>query len=278
MSSNLENQKQNLRSLKQDIIPGKKKAPHEKRLTVMIIRSIGKVHSFKVSPPYVFAALAFFVIYVSVSIFLINRYFDLRHMSLIESAKVKELEKQISKSQNILYRSQQHVALLEGYIRDLQKEKPEDKTPPKNKVEKEESVASQSRRVSGATQGPEKTENLVDVEDMIIHKRDTRLLIDFKLVKTQEGEEVVGGYIHIIATGEPANPPLEWTLPRERLEDGVPINFRQGQRFSIQRFKPIHGEIHLAPDVEPPTAVKVLVYDRAGVLVLAREFEIGKGS
>lgn len=274
----MDKQKRHVGSIKQRATPPKKKSSHESRLTVMIIRSLGKVHSFKIAPHFVLIAALFVFLYVVASIFLINRYFDLRQVNVIESKKIKTLESEVFKSKKIIYRSEQHVALLEDYIRNLE-EQPEQKPAPTTKAESLEptSTPRPAEQVSIVRkEGDQEKESItaVDVIDMAIQKEDTKLVVDFKLVKAQAGEEGVGGYIHIIALGENVDPPAEWSFPRERLENGVPINFRHGQRFLIQKFKPIHGEFYWAPNSEPPTTMKVLVYDRAGKLMLEKKFQL----
>jgi hypothetical protein len=282
----------------------------------MIIRSLGKVHSFKVSPHFVLIASIFLLLYICTSIFVINRYFDLRQINVIESEKITQLEREVFKSKKIIYRSEQHVALLEDHIRNLGKppvenQKPQEQTPPKAKNLQDRSAARDVRPLrkdrveekkpvyAGSPSkdrveeekpvyvGPSSKDSveekkpikkLVNVVDVAIEKEGSRLIIDFKLVKAQSGQNAVGGYIHIIAMRENAEPPLEWTFPQEKLENGFPINFRHGQRFNIQKFKPIHGEFYLVPNSLPPTAIQVLAYDRAGNLIMEKAFEVENGS
>ena len=115
---------------------------------------------------------------------------------------------------------------------------------------------------------------MVDIKDMIIQKEGTRMTVDFKLVNTNPDETAVGGYIHMFAMGKSDDPPPECTFPRVRVKEGIPVNFRRGQLFDIQRFKPVHGKFNFPPNSEPPTAIRVLVYDQSGVLLLEREFEV----
>lgn len=296
----MRNQKRKLGFLKHEIPPIKKQTRHEQRLSIMIIRSLGKVYSFKISPHFVLIASIFLLLYICTSIFIINRYFDLRQINVFESEKIKQLEREAFKSKKIIYRSEQHVALLEDHIRNLEKppvenQKPQEQTPPKAKNLQERSAARDVRplrkdRVVGKKPvyvGPSSKDNIeekkpikkwVNVVDVAIQKEGSRLIIDFKLVKAQSGGNAVGGYIHIIAMRENADPPLEWTFPQEKLENGVPINFRHGQRFNIQKFKPIHGEFYLVPNSLPPTAIQVLAYDRAGNLIMEKAFEVENGS
>ncbi len=271
-------------------IPSVKKKPHdEDRLTIMIIRSLGRVRSFKISPHIVFWAILFFILYIPFSVFIINNYIELRRANRTQSGKIAQLEKEVIKGQKNLRRFQQHVTLLEDYIRHIeepQKPQREKSAPPKNEDTKEKVASRKVEIIRGATvisdaESPavESEEELkpigaVDIEDMVIQKEGERMSVEFKLINKNPGETAVGGYIHLIAIGNDPNPPPEWTFPRVQLEEGIPVNFRRGQLFLIQRFKPVHGRFYLTPNSESPTALKVLVYDQSGLLILEREFEV----
>lgn len=271
-------------------IPPVRKKPHdEDRLTIMIIRSLGRVRSFKISPVIVFCATLFLVLYLPFSVFIINNYIGLYRASSTHSTNVEQLEKEVIKGQKDLGRLRQHVALLEDYIRHLEEpqEQQKEKSPPAGNADTKENSA--PRRVEiirkqtvisdvetppGDSEEEMKPIGAVDIKEMIIQKEGARMSVEFKLVNMNPGETAVGGYIHLIAMGNDPNPPPEWTFPRVQLQQGIPVNFRRGQLFLIQRFKPVHGRFFLAPDSEPPTALKVLVYDQSGLLILEREFEV----
>jgi hypothetical protein len=277
-------------------IPSVKKKPHdEDRLTIMIIRSLGRVRSFKISPHIVFWAILFFILYIPFSVFIINNYVELRRANRSQSGKIDQLEEEIIKGQKNLRRFQQHVTLLEDYIRHIEKpqksQKPQKEkiAPPKNedtedtkekvasrKVEiiREPTVITDAESPSVESEEELKPIGAVDIEDMVIQKEGERMSVEFKLINMNPGETAVGGYIHLIAIGNDPNPPPEWTFPRVQLEEGIPINFRRGQLFLIQRFKPVQGRFYLTPNSESPTALKVLVYDQSGLLILEREFEV----
>ncbi|UCF56741.1 MAG: hypothetical protein JSW15_11835, partial [Deltaproteobacteria bacterium] len=136
------------------------------------------------------------------------------------------------------------------------------------------SIASDPEGLAKDRDDREEPAGVVDIKDMIIQKDGTRMTVDFKLVNMTPGETAVGGYIHMIAMGKNDDPPPEWTFPRVRVQEGIPVNFRRGQLFLIQWFKPVHGKFNFEPYSEPPTAIKVLVYDQSGVLLLEKEFEV----
>ncbi|UCB49786.1 MAG: hypothetical protein JSW56_02510 [Deltaproteobacteria bacterium] len=271
-------------------IPPVKKTPHDgNRMTIMIIRSLGRVRSFKISPHIAFWAILFFILYIPFSAFIINNYIELYRGKRTQSTKIEQLEKEIIQGQKDLRRFRQHVTLLEDYIRHLeepnkpQKEKSanlvdeyikEKSASPKVEIIREETVITDTEGPAIGSEEDAKPIGAVDIKDMIIQKEGGRMSVEFKLVNMNPGETAVGGYIHLIAMGNDPNSPPEWTFPRVQLEEGMPVNFRRGQLFLIQRFKPVHGRFYLTPNSEPPTALKVLVYDQSGLLILEREFEV----
>ena len=254
--------------------PLKKKPQRENRFTVMIMGSLGRVRSFEISPRLVFWTALFLVLYLPFSIFIINRYFVLRSVHEHQSAKLSVLENDAAKHQKTLLRSREHIAFLEEYIDSLEKEEVQEN--PSNTA-KEPETASAGAVGASATQAQEdplKSAGIVHIEDMVISKQDSKLEIEFRLVNTQQGEEAVGGYVHIIAKqGEGDNPQLR-TFPYEELVNGLPENYRRGQLFMIKWFKPVQGRFDLSPGSNLPSSIRVLVYDRSGVLLLEDEFEV----
>jgi hypothetical protein len=255
----------------------------------MIMRSLGRVRSFKISPHILFWAILFLILYIPFSVFIINNYIGLYRANRSQSTKIEQLEKEVIQGQKNLGRFRQHVTLLEDYIRHLEEpQKPQKQKRATRKDEhtkeksaarkieiiREETVRSDAESPPGDTEQEMKPIGAVDIKEMIIQKEGARMNVEFKLINMNPGETAVGGYIHLIAMGNDPNPPPEWTFPRVQLEEGIPVNFRRGQLFLIQRFKPVHGRFFLAPNSEPPKALKVLVYDQSGLLILEREFEV----
>ena len=256
--------------------PLKKKPQRENRFTVMIMGSLGRVRSFEISPRIVFWTTLFLVLYIPFSIFVINRYFVLRSVHKHQSAKLSVLEKDAGKYQKTLLRSREHIAFLEEYIDSLEKGEVQENPP--NTAKEPQTVSAGAGTVgASATQAqkePLQSAGIVQIEDMVISKQDSKLEIEFRLVNTQQGEEAVGGYVHIIAKqGEGDNPQLR-TFPYEELVNGLPENYRRGQLFMIKWFKPVQGRFDLSPGSNLPSSIRVLVYDRSGVLLLEDEFEV----
>ena len=72
---------------------------------------------------------------------------------------------------------------------------------------------------------------------------------------------------------EKACPP-EWNSSYNKLADGFPVDFKHGQQFIIQRFRPYQRQYEKNPDSELPSYIRILVYDRSGQKILEKEFTI----
>lgn len=266
----MEDQKRGLAAPEEARPPVAAKARRKRRLTVMIMASVGKVRSFQISTRFVLWAILFFVAYILVSLYTINSYIRLRQSSDKQSEKARQMEEEATAYKKNLLRSRQHVALLEDYIRRM-----ESGTEPASSSAKEPSPEEAAR--AGKSRPPAAV-GLVDVIDMVIQKEGARISASFKLVNTQPGEGAVGGYVHLIAVDRRTTPPREWTHPPEKLEKGLPVNYRNGQIFLINRFKQIQTRFNLSSAAESPNVLRLLVYDQAGDIILQREFEVGHSS
>ncbi len=277
----MENQKRGMAATGQELPPVKRKARSENRVTVMIMRSVGRVRSFKISPRIVFWASLFVVVYISLSVYFTTEYIKycyIHHQDGTQNNEIKRLERDLVKSRKEHLRSKQHLALLEDYIQNLEKRMEQEKEPLKYADIKEpkppQRVVSQPvERIE-----VEKPSEVIDIKDMVIQTVHARVTVSFKLVNIQPGESSVGGYIHVIATGRDANPRQEWTYPTEKLKNGVPMNFRRGLPFLIQRFKPYTCFFNADSNSQLPTAIKIMAYDQAGELTLEKEFEVSNES
>jgi hypothetical protein len=130
------------------------------------------------------------------------------------------------------------------------------------------------RAESGPGEKVLKGQDAVSIEDLVIQKQGSRMLVRFKLVNMQPGDSTVGGFLHILARGKQSDAPKEWAYPQGKVVNGFPENYRNGQVFTIQRFKPIQGRFNLGQSLETPSSVRVLIYDPSGAIVLQKDFEV----
>jgi len=234
----------------------------------MVAGRSGKVRSYGVSPRLLFWAALFLLAYLPLSVLAINRYLELRQSNAVQAKAVALLEKELEEHRKALARSNQHMAFLQDYVRHLEdaSEQAIDTTKPeKPSTKRAESVTGEKASRALET---------VSIEDLAIQKQGSRMLVSFRLVNMQPGDNSVGGYLHILARGKQSDVPKEWAYPPGKVVDGYPENYRNGQVFTIQRFKPIHGRFNLGKSLESPSAVRVLIYDQSGAIILQKDFEV----
>lgn len=254
--------------------PPRKKDRKENRITVMILRNIGGVHSFQISPPFIMITLAFFVLYLVLSLFAINGYLGLRREKAYQLEKSATLEEGNARYRGDLQKAERRIAVLEDYVNDIEgrlKEKSErilrQNSQPEKEVKEEK-----GEEIAPPPQAPLK--KVAEIQDLVIRQEASRMSVDFRLVNLRPDEEAIGGYVHIIALNREAEPSLLLSYPYVDLKNGLPVNYKRGQPFLIQRFKLMQARFNLALISIPPSAIHILVYDQKGVLIFDEEFEV----
>lgn len=109
---------------------------------------------------------------------------------------------------------------------------------------------------------------LVDIEDFVIDRERAANKVKFKLINKTMEQQKISGRVVIVAANKDDNEIRHTTYPPMTLEQGIPMDFRKGEWFSIRRFKIVNGEIG-EKDVDHIT---VLVYSRTGELLLHKKF------
>ena len=174
----------------------------------------------------------------------------------------------------MLIQSEQRVALLEDYIEGFQ-EQMEQGSESEQDIKKSTETGDRSAEDDHeGNENDEKSVKSVDIEDFIIQKDESRISVDFKLVNKSNEEGAMEGYIHIIAMDKDMDFPTEWNYRKDELQNGLPLNFRRGLPFLIQRFKSYNRNYNVISNSELPLGIRILVYDRSGNLLLKREFEV----
>jgi len=284
-------------------------------LSIMVVRGLGKVRRFKASSFLLLGSALFFAVFIIFSIFAINEYFAKRRENADLRRHLAALEQRENLTHRKIYRMQQKVALLEDYIRLLekpsQKAKPEayseplmfagktvqseqSRDAPKNSPE----VAAREKTVvpdvpdkppkvtekekttisEEPEKGPETGKAMVSVENLTFQRKNTRLTVFFKLAKTAGDAIPLRGYLHMIIVDKNVEPPQVRTFPHEVLKDGIPMNFKRGQLFVIKHFRVVRGKFFLGGTKQSPDAVRVFVYDKEGVLLLDKKLLVKKGT
>lgn len=246
----------------------------------MVMGRVGKVRSFKVSPRVLFWTFLFLLIYLPVSILVINQWVGLRREVTVQQQEIDRLGVELARAERTLFKFQQHVTLLESYIDSLesgegQREAVRASGETGSTVEEE---PQESREEEPSPPEPV-VRGLVGVEQMAIERAEEAVQVSFNLTNVAEGGEPVSGYVHILASGKENGSPWWDVYPRgEVAEDGTPESYRLGLPFIIQRFKPIQGRFSPGPGRGLPDAVRVVVYDDTGRLIYNEAFEVENAS
>ena len=221
----------------------------------MIFKEVGKVKRFVISPRVVLLASVFFLLYIVATIYITNKYFDTRRMNKMQAEKIAKLSRDLIKTKKSLERSRQHIALLDDYINEGKEESQE----PEPHVSYAESPASK----------------IVDIDEIKVKRDISTINVTFRVVnRLSNGEEPIGGYIFVLAIVKYSDPLEVWAYPSTPLKDGLPVNYRKGVRFLIQNFKTIRSQHTLSRSINEPLVLKILVYDRDGILILKKVIEV----
>ena len=114
----MEDQRRGMDSDQKRSQPIRKKFFNPKELTIMVIRSVGKMRSFKLSRQTILWTSLFFLAYMLISLYTINRFFDLRNRYNIQSEKLERLEKDLDENLRLLTQTKDYVTGLEEYIKN----------------------------------------------------------------------------------------------------------------------------------------------------------------
>ena len=118
----------------------------------------------------------------------------------------------------------------------------------------------------------EKVVNTVDIEDFSID-RDKSLKVSFRLVNRAGNGEKIRGRVVTVVEGKNGSGSVYGSYPPVRVRDGEPLNYKDAEWFSINRFKVVKGEIgNPALEDDEIGSVKVWVYSQDGKLLLVRKF------
>ena len=278
-----------------DTPPAKSGSPGDKELTVMLIGSVGKMRSFKISRKVILYASIFFLIYFVISILIFYLYFELYTTHRVQSKNLQNLEAELHDKTKTLEQNKLYIKGLEDYRNTVQKEledkgdtgtareKSKDKgKPPAGKPVETEKLPETSEQTSGKPVETEKqpeaskqtAENSVEIRDIVFRRVDSDLILDFKLANRVADEGPAEGYIHIIVMDKNKECPEEWNYLHNKLSNCFPLDYRQGQQFLIQNFRSYQRQFKISPDSELPSFIRILVYDRSGQKILEKEFPV----
>jgi len=295
--------------------PVKDRSPDSKELTIMLIGSVGKMRSFKISRKVISATSIFFFVYIVVSLVVFYLYFNLYTTHRAQSIDLKNLEAELSDKTKTLEKNKIYIKGLEDFYNSARdgmevkadadtgiKKTPATKSvkvsvsretktrkPAPGEMEKKADSGTEAKKApepdSPKANIPDETKSQdtaveadvkdsMEVRDITFRRTDSELTLNFELTNKKAEQKTAEGYIHIIVMDKNKECPVEWNSSYNKLSDGFPIDYKHGQQFLIQRFRPYQRKYKTNPDSELPFFIRIIVYDQSGQKILEKEFPV----
>jgi hypothetical protein len=239
-------------------ITGKRKlkghTSKRERLTIMVLKRTGTVWTGKVSALVLIGAGVFLCCYILITLVVIYQHFEFTRGQEINRAHEAELTRSLDAAHKQLERANYQIALLEAYI-----------------TEKREAHLATAHKdtVAAEPSFPE----LVDISQLTVTHKERVLTVTFNIINTQK-DTPISGHIFVLAQLKGSGQDEMLIHPSCPLNDGLPIDFQRGQRFTIRRFKTITSRYDLDGPLQEPLIVKILVYDDQGTVIFTKTVEV----
>jgi hypothetical protein len=245
-------------------------------LDVMVARGTGRVRTFRISPRILLMGLIFFILYIPISVLIINDYLSVRQEQEMQRDQVSRLQAELDDARKMIFRYQQRVAILREHV---QTDKAE---PPVTSIKE---IARTREPIAAAPQEPAENpfpsemagktilDGLADIKDLAIYREGGNLKVTFKIVNLRE-TGTLEGYAFIVALDPGKEDPGAWSYPQAALQAGMPVDHRSGFHFAIRNFKAITMTHGLGPQGDWPPILRILIYDRSGNLLRKEDMEV----
>lgn len=249
----------------------KEASPGSRDITIMIMKKVGRIRSFTISHRILLWLSLFLSLYILSSLFIISRFMDMRYRFRDQSKRLADFEEKYNNMEKDLLRAQQRAANLDAYIESTMHKEGAEGTAP---IQTPDITAVQQPSVTVPENVMGQASYSVDIEGLDIRKLDSGIVIDFRLTNTGSGTDAVEGYMHIIVSDQYNNYPSIWNSTSREIKNGIPSQYRSGERFIIQRFKQYHREFTSQSSFGMPARITILAYDPSGNLILMKEYEV----
>jgi hypothetical protein len=255
-------------------------------LNIIIMRKTGRMYSVDVSPKMLAVGGVFFLIFMVLSVAVINRFTDL----YLENKKLQQRVERLTQTvDDYQYQSQvltQYQKLVGELNKVDQKKDTVDSEATKKGVAAGDGVSAAPKEeptgpkasADGSTVEtaadtmaaivPAPSQPPIDVEklSMVPDEGTDKVSFQFVLNNIDPKNKTISGYLFIVLTNNSTNPPRLAAHPEVELKDGLPVDYKKGTLFSIRHGKTVKGQIeHLD---------KALDYQHAWILAFSEGGEL----
>jgi len=120
---------------------------------------------------------------------------------------------------------------------------------------------------------PDTSSHKLTIENFQAHYDSGKKLIRYKfLLKNQSEDSAVSGHIFVILKSDVPGSGSWLVFPKTALNDGAPKNSKEGDPFSISKYKIIQNRIPIDATYD---SIMIYVFSNNGSLILKNSFKIG---
>jgi len=257
----------------------------KEKIHFIFMRSLGKVHSMRVSYRYLLAFALFLFCFVIFSIIIINNYLNL----YVENEALRENNVRLAHLVNDYKLKSQLASQYQLLIDELNQAEPTsrlasaEKSLPQRTVSKLKTQTKPRPETKPLTKAAEKkpAETLqgppVDVSDLILKTDAANQVINFSfnLRKIVKEIDLVSGYMIVILENRRVSPPEIVCFPASiKVVNGAPSNFRRGQQFAIRHGKIVKGVINRVRNAKDFSLATIFAYSFKGELLLRKSITV----
>ena len=115
---------------------------------------------------------------------------------------------------------------------------------------------------------PETTTGEIKIGNLEVASLERGLSLNFNLVNSTHDNRQLAGYLMIIVEHNSGAYDKFGTFPKFAMTSGQPINYLEGDTYSIRKFKTVNAQIPLSEEPENYNSLKFLVFSEDGEILL----------
>ena len=251
------------------------KAPERSHFTIMISRAPGKVRSFRISSKLLFGSILFLALLILGSFLCLYLYVDLLRTGIFQKELVEKAQDSPLNATNKTHAVKKHPEPAE----EADRPKSDPFTTDKNRNARQENPAAEKAgNPLTAETGLRLLESgipdeKVGIEKIAISRDGEKLSVRFRVTNESPSHQRIEGYVFAIAMEEENDQPGLWSYPKTPLQNGAPVEYKHGQRFSIINYRNMRGAYTLdSPDTKI-RSINILVYNEKGDCILNKKID-----
>jgi hypothetical protein len=272
----------------------------QKRWTVLLVGDLGKIVSFELTKPLLRVTAVCLAAVLALFIYSVVSYKSVRSVNKALNRDVDRLSAALESAQrdreealvrlmlleeDVTEKAEKTVTRSEQRTKDAASNAPERKsssvepsvTPPE-KISRPTATASVPSNPTTEKVVKSVSTARISVRNLEIWQEPDGGAFKFQFMLNNVDREAgkVAGYAFLALKPKEDSGSRLRVFPRSRMEDGKPADLKSGRRFSIARYTFIRGALTNVSSLERFNTATVLVYSRAGDLLVEKRFDVSR--